>query len=85
MQLLILREIVSPLGKNRVDSLKQRMKGQTLPRNYMPRVIRHDFPACNFIVTLRHDKSDPIKEEICFGWGYSWNPNQDVFGATMGN
>jgi hypothetical protein len=74
------RELVSPLGKNRVDNLKQRMKGQTLPRSYLPRAISHDFPVCNFVIMLRHDTPDPIKEDIYFGWGYSiWSPNQDVF------
>ncbi len=76
----IFEETCSELGKSRVEKLKQRL-GE-LPASYKARVIKTELsglPACNFII-LKHNTTDPIKEEIFFGWGYfKGNTNESVF------
>jgi hypothetical protein len=78
-----LHEIVSVLGKTRVDRLKTRLGA--IPAHYKVRVIKDppgEFPACNFII-LERKKADPFKKEIFFGWGYfRWDQNQSVFRSS---
>jgi len=74
-------ETCSELGRARVERIKARLGG-VLPASFDARFVNSSFagfPACNFII-LSRDPSDPVPEEVFFGWGYfRGNANESVF------
>lgn len=74
-------ETCSELGRARVTRIKAKLGG-ILPTSFQVRVVRNSFagvPACNFIILTR-DSTDPVPEEVFFGWGYfRGNANESVF------